>query len=470
MIQIEVSTEIRSDEVVSKNHSFSPSQYKCVRIANENSVALGELLDRPLSTSDKGVEVGSQRYISNSPFMFVRTKGLQRESFLPSFSSESVVPILPSSFMNCRLQKGDILISKDSNAGEAIILDRDYPRHMISGGIYKLPIKKQKLYVFGLLKSAFFRTQLEFLVSRGATITHAGKRFLDCKIPFPNQDNKEEAVEYVERLVETIIEQEKSVRARSEKINKNIEKELLNQKRRNFHYEYPTDKEIRNETRLDTRKYGPRFREIDFLLRNYAEGFSVINKENIKSGTTPERRKKGADAELEYLWITPTSIADYGVLKERERITCEKNNLGKNAMLLVNRTSRGDQGEYVGIAMFFDAALYGAAQHNQGIYRVEGYSDTDLLFMSCFMNCGSMRLYCAGLTMGSKMKEIKASQFLEIPFPNFPDSFKKRIANMYREIISTHEKTRLMKQKLEFIVDELVSGKRVEIDQSIFKN
>jgi type I restriction enzyme S subunit len=465
MEYVRVPTEITTAEVASKNYSFSASQYKGVKIPNKNNLPLRELLDRSLKPSDKGVEVGSQNYISHSPFQFIRTKGLQAGSFLPSFTPESVVPILPISFKNYSLKEGDILISKDSNIGEVIILDRDYPKYMISGGIYRLPIAKQKYYIFGLLKSEFFKTQLLFLVSRGTTIKHAKTLFLDCKIPFPVQKNKEEVIKYVESLVIAIISQEKDIKVKTELLDQMIKCELSNQKADTFGYEFPTLKKIEKSTRLDTGIYSKKFREIEFLIKNYKEGFYFLNPKDIKSGSTPKKRIFGKSAELKYLWITPTDITDFGTIGDKERITCEKNNLSKKAVLLVNRTSRGGRGEYVGIAMFYDPILYGKAHHNQGVYRVSEYSDLDLLFMTCFMNCRYMREYCSGLSIGSKMKEMKANQFLEIPFPKFPAKIKTELAKTYKETINLHESTRKLKERLEEIVFDLVNGKEIKINK-----
>ena len=181
--------QINTKDLVGKSYSLSPSTYRNVFIKNTNTVKLVDLLERPIKASDKGVEVGSQSYISKSAYTFIRTKGLQQEHYLPSFTPESTVPILPSSFKNYSLKRGDVLISKDSNIGEVIILDKDYPNHMISGGIYKLPLKSNKYYVFAIMKSNFFKTQLLFKVSRGATIKHAKTLFLYCEIPFPHNEN-----------------------------------------------------------------------------------------------------------------------------------------------------------------------------------------------------------------------------------------------------------------------------------------
>lgn len=467
MNYVRVPLEISAADVLSKSCSFSASQYRGVIITNKNSVPLRELLDRPLRPSDKGVEVGSQSYITRSPFQFVRTKGLQPESFLPSFSPESVVPILPMSFKNYSLKEGDVLISKDSNIGEVIILDHDYPKHMISGGIYRLPISKHKYYIFSLLKTDFFKTQLLFLASRGTTILHAKTLFLDCKIPFPNQKNSDDVIKYIESLTISIIKQEKDIKEKTELLNIKIEKELLeNQKLNKFHYEYPTLEKIAKNSRLDTGIYSEEFKKTDFLIKNYKKGFHLLDPKKVRSGSTPKKRILGVTSNLKYLWITPTNVTDFGTIGNEERITCDKNNLNKNAMLLVNRTSRGGQGEYVGIAMFYDAGLYGKAHHNQGVYRVSGYSDIDLLFMSCFMNCRYMRGYCSGLSIGSKMKEMKANQFLEIPFPKFPESKKVEIADIYTGIINLQDTTKKLKVKMEQIVQDLVLGKEIEVQKN----
>lgn len=49
------------------------------------------------------------------------------------------------SFIDSNLKKGDLLISKDSNVGEIVVLDRDYPNTMLCGGIYKLPVIDKKI-------------------------------------------------------------------------------------------------------------------------------------------------------------------------------------------------------------------------------------------------------------------------------------------------------------------------------------
>ena len=59
--------------------------------------------------------------------------------------------------------------------------------------------------------------------------------------------------------------------------------------------------------------------------------------------------------------------------------------------------------------------------------------------MLCFLNCSLMRKFCAGLSVGSKMKELKMEQFLQIPFPNFPKEKQKEIALLYHNPTSNYQ-------------------------------
>lgn len=174
----DIINKVNIKDIINNRVLLSPSNYKTVIIKNKNIKTVRDFLARKLI---KGEEVGSSSYIKKSHKYFIRNKGLQEENFTPYLFTDSVVPILPSSFINYGLKKGDILISKDSNIGEAVILDKDYPDHMISGGMYKMVVEKYKYYLLAFLKHSHFKKQLNFLISRGATIKHAKDMFLDCK-------------------------------------------------------------------------------------------------------------------------------------------------------------------------------------------------------------------------------------------------------------------------------------------------
>jgi len=391
-------------------------------------------LSRELNRSDLGKEVGSINYVNSSNFFFTKTKALQTFSFLPILNSESTEPIMPQAFVEHNLKAGDIILSKDSNIGEIVILDKDYPNYMLSGALYKLPLNDfDKFYILAFIKHRYFREQLNRLVPKGATLRHAGTKFLDCNIPFPT-NNKDAIVNHVSYVTRKIIEIEIEIRKRNSQINNIIETELIkNQKPdSNYNFSHAKYSQLLIEKRLDTGVYSDIFQRITHPLNNNKLGVFYIEASKLKSGCTPKIRDISDYSKGSTRWITPTNCSDWGFIQTQEKIsTPTKNNLSEDAVLLINRTSRGGKGEYVGIGTFYDYDSYGEGHHNQGIYRITGYDKKLLIFITTFMNTKMMRKYCSALSVGSKMKEIKSEQFLSIPIPVLEQKLLKQVYELF---------------------------------------
>lgn len=417
-----------------KDCLLSSSLYKQINVANENYLSLRSLLSRELSRNDLGKEVGSINYVNGSNFFFTKTKALQAFSFLPILNSESTESIMPQAFINHNLKAGDIILSKDSNIGETVILDKDYPNYMLSGALYKLPLNdSDKFYILAFIKHRYFREQLNRLVPKGATLRHAGTKFLDCNIPFP-VNNKEAIVNYVSNITRKIVEIEIEIKKRDSEINDIIETELVKNQTSNSNYNFThaTYRQLTIGKRLDTGVYSDTFQRITHLLTNYKGGVFYIDADKLRSGSTPKIRDISNYSEGCLRWITPTNCSDWGFIQTHEKIsTPTKNNLNEDAVLLINRTSRGGKGEYVGIGTFYDYNAYGDGHHNQGIYRITGYGKELLVFITTFMNTKMMRKYCSALSVGSKMKEIKSEQFLSIPIPVLDPKVLKRVYKLF---------------------------------------
>ena len=422
-------------DILNSGYILSPSRFKTFTIKNKNILSISDFLDRKLQKKDLGVEVGSTNYITKSNYYFIRTKALQSNSFILDKTKESAIPIKPNVFFEMELKEGDLIISKDSNIGEIIILDQDYPNYMLSGGLYKLPVSNHKYYLLAFIKHDVFREQLDYIVPKGAIIRHAKRLFLDCKIPMPNNDT-ENTIKYIEILTQAIINKEKLIKQRKEDISAFIEMELLNnQKNNSFKYKFPTYKEIENYTRIDAGIYSEQFKQIKFWIENYNYGFSHLDPKRIKSGSTPTIRYIGNLKSLKYRWITPTHCSDYGILTEERINLMGNNNINEDCILLINRGLGVD----VGVAGFYNFKDFGKGHHNQGMYRVVNYEKDKLLFMLCFLNCSLIRKYCESLSVGSKMKELKIEHFLLIPFPNFPEIKQKEISILYHNPHSLYQ-------------------------------
>ena len=422
--------------------SLSARDYRKLRTNNQNTIKLCDLLE----TKHKvGKEIGSESYMPKSNHRFLKTVNISKNFLLAESTFEYCKPI-----NKVFPRKNEILIAKDGGGdglGEVCLYPYENKENLdsISAGVLAINvIENNRYYVFGILKSQHFKDYIDLNTAQGSTIRHSKVESLNYEIPFPTKNNHAEPQkieQLVSLIVQNIINKEEQIKAKNQKIDELIERELQkNQKPSNgFTYFYPTISEIKQETRLDTGIYEREFKEIDFLIKNYEGGNFFIQTNKIKSGNTPEVRILGNNQRFKYLWMTPTNISDYGGYNEFERIQCDNYNLNKDSILLINRTSKGGKGEYVGITSFYDASCFGKGQHNQGIYRVSDYPKNTLLFLTCFMNCQIIRKYCTGLSIGSKMKEIKSDQFLKIPFPNFPEPKQQEIAKEYYNKIDKNQ-------------------------------
>ena len=437
MNYIRIPRQITLSEIIKNNYSFSSLNYIKVDIKNNNSHFLRDLLDRNLLSSDKGLEVGSQSYISKSNFYFIRTKGLQSESLLPSFTSESVVPILPISFKNMNLREGDIIISKDSNIGETIILDKDYPNYMLSGGLYKLPLSKNKYYILGFMKSDFFKTQLNFMASKGSTIRHAKTLFLDCKIPFPNGKNSLNIINYFEILVQALINKEQEIIFKYNQINQLINQELNNgQKSNNFKFEYPTLEELLSMNRINAGIYSEYFKKQEFKIRNYKLGYKNIEELgfNISRGQNLQISAIGKSIYSDikkpdfYTLILPKNLSLFGTVKKYEYL----GNSNKLKTLKAGDIIFGAEGFEKGRSMVVFEDKDNSITNIHGITLNHSQNDITLsIFVKCFLdylrNIKLIDLYAVGGNGGSLAQRYWDS----ISFPNFPHGVQKDIEKLY---------------------------------------
>jgi type I restriction enzyme S subunit len=418
---------------------FAPSQLEILDIPNKNTKPLNDLLSRPLKSSDKGMEVGSSCYISKSSHYFIRAKALQDYSFLPFWNNETKIPIIPSSYTEYNLKKGDVIISKDSNIGEVIILDKNYPNHMISGALYKLPITEYKYYILSFIKHSYFRKQLDLLVPKGSTIRHAKTMFLECKIPFPKSKNKDQVIKFIELLTKSIIEKEIAIRERSEAIFEIISKELAdNQKKDNFVYKNPTLSDIKSIKRINAGIFSEYFKSQEFLIKNYKNGFSNIAKlgfnvsrgQNLQITCIGESIHSRSKKENFYTVIKPKNISIYGTAMNEEY-------LGNSNFLKTLKKGDiifGAEGFEKGRSLVIFEDKEKTITNIHGITLNHETNDMNLsIFVKCFLdylrNNNLIDLYAVGGNGGS----LAMKYWAVIPIPNFPEGVKKKIICLYSQ-------------------------------------
>lgn len=433
--------------ITDKNYTLSATQYKSFQAENKNVKPVSEFLDRDLQRKDLGNEVGSESYLENSPYFFIKTKALQPESYLLDITKESIQNITPKNYVEMNLKQGDLLISKDSNVGEMVILDKDYPNTMLCGGIYRLPIAKNKYYLLAFIKSDVFRQQIDFLVPRGSTIRHGKTKFLDCMIPMPNK-NSENSIKYVELLMQAIINKEIEIRKKHKEALDAIMEELQNnQKANEFQYEMPTLNEILKTDRLDSNRYCKEYKQFRFLITNYINGFSSISDFGYKS-------KRGQNLQVSaigksiysdvfykgfYNLILSKNLSKEGrilnnsflgnvnqldLLNEGDIVFSARGNLGRNCVVISNLDNF--------VTNIDNIIFYGNSDINKSCFLhllFDLYRENDFLKK-------------VGIN-GSGAESLTKYQIDDIPIPNFPAEKELEITKLYHNSNSIYETTDL---------------------------
>ena len=327
MRYVSVPREISSHDVRANGFSLSPGMYRSVHIPNPNTKTVRELLN-PLRPYDKGTEPGSFFYMKHSPYAFIRTKALQAHSTLLYPKGESIVPLNPrgiTDWTKFDLHDGDLLMAKDSNVGECVMVDGDkWNNHAWSNGVVRLHPNGDRFYFFAWLKHSIFKEQLLSMLPRGATILHAKDLWLDCVIPFPNQTDAERVVRYVSTLMQAVVDKEKAIRDKNAAMFTALDTELIAGQNGGvtFQYKYPTNHGIQTVSRLDAAMYVESFQRKQFLMQNYKHGYTNAEGLGLQTGRGQNLQLscigKSIYSDMEkpnfYRLLLPTNITDYGTV------------------------------------------------------------------------------------------------------------------------------------------------------------
>lgn len=429
---------ISFSEIANKDFSLSAPQYKTLLIKNKNFLFVRDFLERNLIKSDLGTEIGSLNYIRRSHKYFLRTKALQSHTFLPELNAETTRQIQPKMFNQMNLKEGDLIISKDSNIGEIIILDKDYPDYMLSSAMYRLPVKSNfRYFLLAFIKHPLFREQLDFIVPSGATIRHAKTLFLDCKIPIPNQD-KNRVMSYVSLLTQAIINKEKEIRKKHSSIFELFDTELLeNQKKNSFEYKYPSISEIERVGRIDTARYTEEHKSYEFLLSNYKNGKSTFTERGyeVKRGQNLQVSNIGkshySDEYFDsfYKLIVSSNFSEYSTI-EKYKYIGNSSELTKIEVGEIVFSARGAQ--FGRVVILPETANNIITNLDSLVFSSETASLRESIFITLFLNRlrWNKHIYSIAIT-GSGANSFTAYQIDDINIPNYPVDKQNEIVKLY---------------------------------------
>lgn len=330
------------------------------------------------------------------------------------------------------LVENDIIISKDSNIGEVIMLDKDYPNTMLSGALYRLPITQYKYYILAMIKHDIFRQQLDFIVPKGATIRHAKTLFLDCKIPFPNH-NAEQSIKFIEILTKSIIKKEALIKTKHEAILRLIENELLtHQLPYSFSYSYPTLEELKISGRLDTGIYSEEFKSIEFLIKNYKNGYKSFDELGFNASRGQNLQEvcigKSIYSQIYqknfYSLALPTHFSQYGTVDKLIY-------LGSGNHLKTLKRGEiifGAEGTFRSIVIIDEIEKFITNIHGITLYK-DNLQES--IFIKLFMDFLTHKKFIDCIKVGGHGGSVAQKYWNLIPFPNFPQNIQEKIAMLY---------------------------------------
>lgn len=476
---------IKYNDVIKNNFVLSPHQLQLLEYPNKNTFQLKKLLSRKLNKQDNGIDIGSNNYMRNSDYKFLKTRVANKDNYTVDLSSKESFEFMNyNAFVQQNLKSGDILISKDSNIGECCILDDDYQNCMIASAFYKLPLKENKYYIFSFMKTDHFKSQLDLMVPRGATIRHAGTRFLDCSIPFPSGKDSLKIISTIENITKEIIREEKQIKMNENKIFELIENELKNNSYTS-RYTLPKYKELFTKNRTDAGYYCEEFKNMNSLITNYKSGYLNLNDfgYEISRGQNLQVSCIGKSIESNeyingfYKIAKPTNLSDYGTVTSY-------NYLGnKNDLLLLKN---GDivfsaEGTIGKCAMFCDIDNKKVITNIHGI--ILNKLDHNIIesgFVCCFLRYLRKIGYFDYLSVGGQGGSLAMKYWDDVIIPKFSKGLMKKISELYcnvnsnnpDSIISLSDNIKLLKKSLNDIFDLIISKEDImyeEIDTIINK-
>ena len=476
--------------------SLSARDYRKLVIKNKNIVKLGDLLE----TKHKvGKEIGSESYMPKSNHRFLKTVNISKNFLLAESTFEYCKPtnkVFP--------RKNEILIAKDGGGdglGDACLYPYENKGNLdsISAGVLAINIIADKRhYVFGILKSQHFKDYIDLNTAQGSTIRHSKVESLNYEIPFPTKNNHPEP-QKIEQLVslitQNIINKEAQIKAKNQKIDDLIEKELKeNQNPKNsFKYSYPKISEIKQETRLDTGTYEREFKEIDFLIKNYGGGFfSLLSKytasrgQNLQISNIGESIYSDVEKPNFYRLFTNVELTD-------DRTISSYRWLGnKNQLMLIPKktiflSADGTVGRCIYIA---DVGKTITNIHPWNINKIKpDNKDFEDVFVAMFLGFLYKKSYYEKIKDKANGGGIKVNHLQKyFPIPNFPEPKQQEIAVEYYNKIDKNQNLTLenylqketarnqqigifqlnmeifiLREKLEDLVDKIINNLPIDL-------
>lgn len=299
---------------------LSPSNFKESLFERSTLKSLRSFLNEQ-SPYTKGIEPGRGAYNPAGKQRFLRNSCI--DSGNVTQSSSRYERFVGNASERARLRPYDILLCKDANIGDACMyLDDGLSSVFFSSGIVKLNFARDedRLSCLAMIRSPFFRQQLDAITPRGSTIRHAGELFLDCLLP----DIQAEEIDLRDGLdaaIKNIAHCETLCDRKISQASDLISSELLSKP---YIYRSPRIAELIKEKRLDAGFYSEVVTRIEESVSAYSGGCQSISEFGfeMKRGPNLQKRDMGRSIQRKtaaagyHALVYPSDISERGYIED----------------------------------------------------------------------------------------------------------------------------------------------------------
>lgn len=480
---------IKISQINNKFHSLHPTEHRIPQLPCDNFKLLKELCDK----ENVGEQVDVAEYLTFTTNCYLQTISCMESTIVNEKAGKNISPLLYRK-SNKKLEMGDFCISRNASIGKISYVPEKI-NAIVNGGISYFVFKdKYKFYIPAFFITNYGEDTLRCMTSGGGTQQNVKRdTLLNMKIPFPKatyKNTQEEIIEYVSKLVKSLINKELIIKEKVEKINSIIEKEM-SKNICDIGYSYPHISEIKKSSqRLDTSLYGLKYKDVVNKIFSYPKGYEYVRNMKYKwiSGKTPDvivANDKG-----KYWWIAVGDIAyglKYKSLKRFNTSESIQNNILTDGDILITR-----KGATVGkMNMYFNKTNIPAFV-NEDIKILRLDEDMiDKVFVGMFLNSYYGQTQMLNLASRGTKQGLTNDNILDVVYPLFEKRIKNKIfKEYYNEYNIKRNKTLKfeeydamrnknlgiyqinmeifqIKKKLNQIIQKIINNEELEIDYSL---
>ena len=435
MKYVHVPSELPISEIRASEACFSPSRYVRFIPPNISTASWFAPLDKliVLRNSQIAINKGNWYHHAEIGDIDVTTGGV-------SFHKMRGYQLPDKRLLEAK--NGDVLISTVRTYRKGIgIVSSDLPDLVTTKAIMNIcgvtdyAPNLTLAYVYSFLRSDFFVEQVWSLLNRGVYPRMDKGALNKIKIPIASDPN---VILYVTALVQAIVEKEKTIRARHQNILSATDCELSdNQNGSVFHYAYPSNRDIKTSSRLDTGLYCYGFRKFKHRVDSYRFGSTCLSEMGIKSRRGPNLAVSVMGKSLYsdepkpnwYQLIRPVNIGEYGTLTKQEWLGTRKKLPVSNVGDLILGCEGFEKGR--SIVLLENMERCTTNFHGTTLYSPT-LDTTKIVFVRCFLAYLREHGVIDWVGVGGSGGHMSPEYFDYLPFPKFPDHKQAKIARLYR--------------------------------------